>query len=57
MKTNAYKNLSSGATVTFEKGSRGDRKAKADTKKYQAIVDEVAPITIKPEPKKPEKSG
>lgn len=57
MKLSSYKNLVTGGTVTFETGSRGDRKAKADSKKYQLIVNEVAPVSAKPEPKKPEKSG
>jgi hypothetical protein len=57
MKMSSYKNLVTGGTVSFETGSRGDRKARADSKKYQLIVNDVAPITVKPETKKPEKSG
>jgi|EPASupsiteSAE347_1022098.scaffolds.fasta_scaffold01029_1 hypothetical protein len=60
MKISSYKNLVTGETVSFETGSRRDRKVRADSKKYQLIVNDAAPIAVKIDPekvKKPEKSG
>lgn len=57
MKMSSYKNLITGGTVAFETGSRGDRKARAEPKRFQLIVSEAAPVVAKPDTKKPEKSG
>ena len=53
MKIVNYKNTATGLAESFEVGSRGDRKRRADTKHYTCLNPEVLPSS-KAEPAKTE---